>query len=154
MTLSLSACGFHLRGQTRMPFDTIFLDTVNPKSPFIAELKHELKSRKVKLADTDEQADVVLNIVSEISEKKILTLSGSGRVTEFHLIFRVSLRAYDQQQQIWIPAEELSQHRNFSYNDTLVLAKEAEEALLFQSMRAEMAQQILRRMSRAKPQPQ
>ena len=137
-----------------MTFDSIYLDASNPKSSFIAELRHELKSSNVKLADTREQADVVLDIVSETSEKKILTLSGSGRVTEFRLIYRISLRAYDQQQQVWIPAEELSQHRDFSYDDTLVLAKESEEALLFQSMRSEMVQQILRRLNRAKPQLQ
>ena len=134
-----------------MTFDSIFLVTNNSKSPFITELRHKLKSSKVKLADTKEQADIILDIVSEESEKKILTLSGSGRVTEFRLIYRISLRAYDQQQQVWIPAEDLSQHRDFSYDDTLVLAKESEETLLFESMRSEMIQQILRRLSRAKP---
>jgi len=152
--VSLSACGFHLRGQAGMPFDSIYLDVVNPKSSFVAELRNKLKFSKVKLADSMESADVVLNIVSENSEKKILTLSGSGRVTEYRLIYRISVRAYDQQQQAWIPATELSQHRDFSYDDTLVLAKESEEALLFKSMRSEMAQQILRRLNRAKPLPQ
>jgi len=33
-------------------------------------------------------------------------------------------------------------------------AKEAEEALLYQSMRSDMVRQIVRRLSRAKPQPQ
>jgi len=147
----MTACGFHLRGQAGMTFDSIYLLANNPKSPFVTELRHELKSSKVKLADTREQADIVLDIISEDSEKKILTLSGSGRVTEFRLIYRISLRAYDQQQQVWIPAEDLSQHRDFSYDDTLVLAKESEETLLFESMRSEMIQQILRRLSRAKP---
>jgi len=150
----MTACGFHLRAQAGMTFDSIFLVTNNSKSPFITELRHKLKSSKVKLADTKEQADIILDIVSEESEKKILTLSGSGRVTEFRLIYRISLRAYDQQQQVWIPAEDLSQHRDFSYDDKLVLAKESEETLLFESMRSEMIQQILRRLSRAKPQLQ
>ena len=44
--------------------------------------------------------------------------------------------------------------RDFTYNDTQVLAKEAEEALLYQNMRTDMVQQIVRRLSHAKPQPQ
>ena len=153
-TLLLGACGFHLRGQAGMPFNTLYLDTVNSKTPFISELRRSLEASKVKLAPTAEQADVVLKVVFENSNKQILTLSGSGRVTEFRLIYSVSLRAYDHKQQDWIPAEEMALRRDYSYDDTKVLAKEAEETLLYQSMRSEMVQQIMRRLSHAKPQPQ
>jgi LPS-assembly lipoprotein len=151
-TLLLSACGFHLRGQTEMPFNSLYLDTFNSKTPFVTELQRSLEARKVKLAPTAEQADVVLKIVFENSDKQILTLSGSGRVTEFRLIYVVSLRAYDHKQQDWIPAEEMALRRDYSYDDTKILAKEAEETLLYQSMRSEMVQQIVRQLSRAKPQ--
>jgi LPS-assembly lipoprotein len=153
-TLLLSACGFHLRGQAVMPFSALYLDTANYKTPFITELRRDLEASKVKLATTAEQADVILKIVFENSDKQILTLSGSGRVTEFRLIYSISLRAYDHKQQDWIPAEIMALRRDYSYDDTKVLAKEAEESLLYQSMRSEMAQQIVRRLSRAKPQPE
>ena len=152
--LLLTACGFHLRGQAGMPFDTLYLDAANPGTPFIADLRRNLEANKVKLVNTAEQADVVLNIVSEIPEKQILTLGGSGRVNEFQLRYRVSLRAYDLEGQDWIPAEEIMLRRDYIYDDTKILAKEAEETLLYQSMRSDMVQQIVRRLSRAKPQPQ
>ena len=153
-TLLLTACGFHLHGQAGMPFNTLYLDAASASTPFIADLRRNLEANKVKLVNTAEQADVVLNIVSEIPEKQILTLGGSGRVNEFQLHYRVSLRAYDLKQQDWIPAEEIVLRRDYSYDDTKILAKEAEEALLYQSMRSDMVQQIVRRLSRAKPQPQ
>ena len=87
-TLLLGACGFHLRGQTEMPFNSLYLDTFNSKTPFVTELRRSLEASKVKLATTAEQADVVLQVVFENSDKQILTLSGSGRVTEFRLIYR------------------------------------------------------------------
>jgi len=151
--LLLTACGFHLRGHAGMPFDTLYLDAANPRTAFIADLRHNLEANKVKLVDTAEQADVVLNIVSEIPEKQILSLGGSGRVNEFQLLYRVSLRAYDLKQHDWVPAEEIVLRRDYVYDDTKILAKEAEEALLYQSMRSDMVQQIVRRLSRAKPQP-
>ncbi len=154
LTLLLGACGFHLRGQAGMPFKSLYIDTTSPKTPLITELRRDLESNQVKLVATADQADVVLQIVSEISDKQILTLNTSGRVTEFRLNYRISLRAYDHKQQEWIPAEEMALRRDYSYDDTLVLAKESEENLLTQSMRSEMAQQILRRLSRARPQPQ
>ena len=152
--LLLSACGFHLRGQAGMPFDTLYLDAANPGTPFIADLRRNLEANKVKLVGTAEQADVVLNIVLEAPEKQILTLGGSGRVNEFQLLYRVSLRAYDLKQQEWIPAEEIVLRRDYLYDDTKILAKEAEEALLYQSMRSDMVRQIVRRLSRVRPQPQ
>lgn len=151
--LLLTACGFHMRGQSGMPFEKLYIETVNPGTPFIGELRRSLEANKVKLVNTAEQADVVLNIVSEISEKQILTLGGDGRVNEFRLSHRVSLRAYDLQQQDWIPAEEIALRRDYSYDDSRILAKEAEENLLNQSMRSDMVQQIVRRLSRARPQP-
>jgi LPS-assembly lipoprotein len=149
----LIGCSFHLRGQAGMPFDTIYLEAANPNTPFTKELRRDLEVNKVKLVDTAKQADVVLNIVSEIPDKQILTLDASGRVNEYELFYRVSLRAHDLKQQEWIPAEEFVIHRDFPYDDNNVLAMEAEETLLYQSMRSEMVQQVVRRLSRAKPQP-
>lgn len=155
LTVSLlTACGFHLRGQAGMPFETLYLDAASPGTPFIEELRRNLEANKVKLVKSAEQADVVLNIVSEIPGKQILTLGSDGRVNEFRLSYRVSLRAYDLKEQVWIPAEEIAQRRDYTYDDTRVLAKEAEETMLYQSMRSDMIQQIVRRLSRAKPRPQ
>ena len=128
----LSGCSFHLRGQAGMQFETLYLDAASPGTAFIKELRRSLEANKVKLLDSPGQADVVLNIVSEVPDKQILTLDASGRVNEFELYYRVSLRAYDRQ------------HNH-------VLAMEAEEALLYQSMRTDMVQQIVRRLSRIKP---
>ncbi|MDP2144907.1 MAG: LPS assembly lipoprotein LptE [Gallionella sp.] len=154
MSLLLASCGFHLRGQTGMPFATLYIDAAAPNTSLVAELRRSLELNNVKLVHTAEQADLVLNIVSEIPERQILSLAGSGRVNEYQLRYRVSLRAYDKQRQDWIPAEEMVQRRDYAYSDTAILAKEAEETLLYKSMRDDMVQQILRRLSRAKPQPQ
>ena len=152
--LLLTACGFHLRGQAGMPFKTLYLDAPNSNTPFVNDLRRNLEANKVKLVGSAEQADVILNIVSELPDKQILTLGGSGRVNEFELRYRVSLRAYDLKGMDWIPAEEMMLRRDYTYDDTKILAKEQEEMLLYQSMISDMVQQVVRRLSRAKPIPQ
>jgi LPS-assembly lipoprotein len=152
--MMLVACSFHLRGQAGMPFDTLYLDAANPNTPLIKELRRNLEVNKINLVSTADRADVVLNIVSEIPDKQILTLDNSGRVNEFELFYRVSLHAYDLKKREWIPAEEFVLRRDFPYDDNNVLAMEAEEDLLNQSMRTEMVQQIVRRLGRSKPQSQ
>lgn len=149
----LDACGFHLRGDALMPFKTLYIEAVNPGSPLVGELRRNLEANHVTLVNTAEKADMVLNIALDLPEKQILTLGSSGRVSEFQLRYRVSLRGYDSQQREWLPADDLLLSRDYSYDDTQLLAKEAEETLLYQSMRSDMVQQILRRLSRAKPKP-
>lgn len=152
--LVLAGCGFHLRGQAAMPFNTLYINASNPGTLFIGDLRRNLEANNVTLVEAAEQADVILDIVYEVADKQVLSLGGDGRVNEFRLNYRVSLRAYDQKQRDWLAAEELAQRRDYSFDDTQILAKEAEEKLLQDSIRSEMAQQVVRRLSRAKPQPQ
>jgi LPS-assembly lipoprotein len=104
------------------------------------------------LVDEFDEADVVLDVVFETADKQVLSLGVDGRVNEFRLNYRVSLRAYDLKQQDWLPAEEFTQRRDFSYDDTQIFAKEAEEVLLQKNMRTDMVQQIIRRLGNARPQ--
>lgn len=150
----LAGCSFHLRGQAAMPFQTLYLKATNPGTPFIKELSRNLEANNVKLVDTAAKADVVLDIVAEIPDKQILSLSGSGRVNEFQLFYRVSLRAYDREQHDVIPAEEIMMHNDFPYDDSNVLAMESEETLLYQNLRSDMVQRIVRRLSRIDLKPQ
>ena len=151
-TLLLGACGFHLRGQQSIPFDSIYLQASDSGTPLIRELRRNLEARHVRLVNTIDEAELVLDIVAEVPDKQVLTVGADGRVNEFRLLYRVSLRAYKQEKD-WIPAEEIALRRDFSYDDSIVLAKEAEENLLYQNMRSDMVQQIMSRLSRAKVQP-
>ncbi|OGT12974.1 MAG: hypothetical protein A2342_04310 [Gallionellales bacterium RIFOXYB12_FULL_54_9] len=153
LSVLLTSCGFHLRGEAKMPFNSIFIETVTPNSLLVGELRRLMMANHIQLVSKADQADMVLSISHELPEKQILTLGGSGRVSEFQLRYRVSLRAYDQQQREWLAADDLQLSRDFSYDDTQILAKEAEEAQLYQYMRSDMAQQIMRRLSHAKPKP-
>ena len=156
VTLLLGACGFHLRGQGAfaLPFQTLYVKSASDYAPFINELKQAIQVNGVQIVDTPEEAQLTLHIVSEATDRQILSLSGGGRVREYRLQYRVSLRAYDSKQQDWLAAEEITLRRDFSYDDTQVLAKEQEENLLYQDMRGDAVQQVLRRLNHVKPPPQ
>lgn len=152
--ISLSSCGFHLRGhnvnEKSFPFDSLYLKSAAP-SPFIADLQNNLELYKIRIATTAAEADLTLDIVSEASDKQILALSGAGQVLEYQLRYRVSLRAYDKQLIEWLPADEIALQRSLTYDPAQILAKEQEESLLYRDMRSDAVQQVLRRLSRAKP---
>lgn len=153
LALSLSSCGFHLRGhdlkEAGFPFGSIYLKS-NAPTPFVADLQNSLELYKIRIAGSSAEADLTLDIVSETTDKQILAISGAGQVREFQLNYRVSLRGYDKQMNAWLPADDISLQRSLTYDDAQILAKEQEEALLYRDMRSDAVQQVMRRLSRAK----
>lgn len=156
LTVLLEACGFHLRGHQgggTLPFQSLFVQAPDSNAPFIVDLKRAIPLYGVKLVETPESAQLILHIVSENTSRQILSMSTAGRVNEFQLNYRVSLRAYDNKLLEWIPADEIVLQRYLSYDPTQILAKEMEETLLYQDMRKDAVQQVLRRLSLVKPPP-
>lgn len=153
--LTLTACGFHLRGNNlkdvQFAFKSLYLKAPG-ETQFVSDLRRMLKANKIEMTPTADKADLVLEVVSEQTLKQILSLSGAGRVQEYQLFYRVSLRAYDNQQNDWLPADEISLSRILPYDDAQVLAKEQEEATLYKDMRSDAVAQTVRRLNRAKPQ--
>ncbi|HEY6093916.1 MAG TPA: LPS assembly lipoprotein LptE [Gallionellaceae bacterium] len=156
VTLLLSACGFHLRGHDlqgkEYPFQSLYLKTPS-ETPFTTELRMQLELNKIVLASSPAQADLTLEVVAENTNKQIMALSGAGQIREYQLRYTVSLRAYDRQQNDWLNADEIVLQRSMTYDDSQILAKEQEEAMIMRDMRADAAQQVLRRLARAKPHP-
>jgi LPS-assembly lipoprotein len=155
LLLTLAACGFHLRGSdlsdVRFGFKSIYLKTQG-ETPFVADLRRALARNRMEPVASAAEAELVLEVISEQTTKQILSLSGSGRVREYQLDYRVTLRAYDAQQVEWLPADDVQLSRVLTYDDAEILAKEQEEAQLYKDMRADAVGQTLRRLMRAKPQ--
>jgi len=148
--LLLASCGFQLRGTATLPFNTLFVQAA-PTSQFAQQLKRAVRSGSgTRIADTPDQAEVILQITSELQEKQILSLSGGGRVSEYQLRYRVSFRLTDAKNREHIPASEIVLRRDYSFSDDQALSKESEEALLYRDMRSDAVQQLVRRLQAAK----
>ena len=150
----LAGCGFHLRGQAQLPFETLHIPGA---SPLVVELKRNLAAAsKTRLVDSPAQAQAVLGFTEETRDKVILSFNAAGRVQEYQLRYRVGFRVSDPKSgQVYLPTKEILLTRDVTYSDAQVLAKETEETLLYRDMQSDMVQQILRRMVAAQSvQPQ
>lgn len=148
--LALSACGFHLRGQADLSFQTLYIQKSGAPS-IAADLKRSLSTNGVKVVNNPEQADMHLDLMNENTEKRILSLSGGGKVREYELLYRVTFRTRIASSEPWGAPQTVEQRRDYSYDDTLLLAKEGEEARLNNDMRADATREIMRRLSALKP---
>lgn len=152
LAVSLAACGFQLRGRANLPFETLFVEGGSPT--FLADLKRAISiGSATRLLPSPAGAQAILQISGESREKRILSLSGAGRVREYLLVYRVEFRLHDGRRQDLLPRQTLELRRDMTYDDTLVLAKESEEVLLYQDMQNDAISQILRRMNAAKLPP-
>lgn len=147
-TMLLSGCGFQLRGQASLPFTNAYVSAAD-KSILAPALRHELASQG-KLAGTVKEAQVHIRVVDELFAKDILSLSGGGKVREYRLNYKVVLHVADDMGRELIAPIELQQLREYSYDDRLILAKEAEEASLRRAMEQEVLSQVMRRLAYVK----
>jgi LPS-assembly lipoprotein len=149
LTFALAACGFHLRGEQKLPFGTLY---VPPGSPLSTELKRNLAAQAAgtQLVTDPKEAEAVLGFTSEAREKVILSFDTAGRVREYQLRYTVGFRLTDAKGQVYVPTSEIRLTRDISYSDAQVLAKESEEAQLYRDMQSDMVQQLLRRIAAAK----
>lgn len=145
--MTLPSCGFKLRGQVAIPFQSIFVEAPG-YSVFVNDLERAIRSGSAtRVVSNRDDAEAVLRILGEVQEKQILSLSSGGKVREFELRYRIAYRLTDKAAVDLGPPGEITLRRDMTYDDTQVLAKESEEALLFRDMKADAVQQMLRRLS-------
>ena len=147
---SLGGCGFALRKAPDFAFSTLYTSLAET-SPLGLELRRSLEATgKVKVITDQRQlaeAQVVLEALLDQREKVVLSLNATGQVREFQLRLRFRFRLRTLEGKELIPASEIALQRDISFNESAVLAKEAEEALLYRDMQSDVVQQILRRLA-------
>jgi len=148
--LTLSGCGFALRKAPNFAFSTLF-SSLGEGSPLGVELRRSLQStRKVEVISDPRrinEAQVILDVLGDQREKVVLSTNASGQVREFQLRLRFRFRLRTLAGKELIPDTEILQQRDISFNESAVLAKEAEEALLYRDMQNDVVQQIMRRLA-------
>ncbi len=154
LTITLTACGFHLRGQGdqfTLPFKSIYLGF--PESSLLGiELKRNIRTDHTILVVNDAAAaQARLELLSETRNKEILSLNSLGRVREYSLIYTLRFRVLDDKNNELLAPTEITLKRSLTFNESQVLAKEGEEAMLYRDMQTDLVQQILRRLAALKP---
>lgn len=151
-SLLLAGCGFQLRGAAELPFESIYVPGTGGIA--LAIRRNITSGTRTAVVDDPRQAQAVLDFTLEQRQKDILSLTAAGRVREFRLLYRVAFRVHDGKGGEYLPPSTVQLSRDITFNDAEILAKEAEEQLLYRDMQSDMVQQIMRRLAAAqKPRP-
>jgi len=148
--LSLTACGFQLRGPKPLAFKTINL-SLSPYSELAVALKRQIRtSGTTEVVDRIEDAEVRLLVLQNDREKVILSLAPNGTVREYQLRQHFQFRLHDKAGHELMSIAKIELTRDMTFSDSLVLAKDQEETQLYQDMQADLVQQIMRRLAAVK----
>ena len=147
----LAGCGFKLRSSQHFAFQTL---AITPESggAVATELIRYFGDAVVPLAPAQGGVppQVIVDILQELREKVVVGVNASGQVREFQLRLSVTFRMRTPQGRELITATQIQQQRDISFNESAVLAKEAEEGLLYRDMQSDIVQQLLRRLAAIK----
>jgi LPS-assembly lipoprotein len=149
LTIMLTACGFQIRGKADLAFKK--LNIQGNTTSITRELRQALETNGVELVATAEKADLLLEVINEAYEKRILSLSGTGVVREFELNYQINFRTRNPANPIWGSVQTVQARRDFSYNDSALLGKVDEENMLIADMRKDTVRELLRRLTAIKP---
>ena len=157
LVLTLSACGFHLRGSNgsfMLPFATMNIGLPDT-SPLAIDLKRYIRAvGSTEIVDTREAADATREVLADPEKtrtKSILSLNSNGRVREYQLGYSIQFRVVDKAGNVLLGLTTIALNRPIAFNESQVLAKETEEAQLYRDMRNDLVQQIMRRLAAIKP---
>jgi LPS-assembly lipoprotein len=151
LAVTLGACGFQLRGAYTLPFSTLSI-SLPDSTELYAQIRRNVEAGSAtRVVATAGQAEANLIVLGDTPQKNILSLSAAGRVREFELVRTFSFRLTDKAGIDLIPTSRIVMRRELTFNDEQVLAKEAEEVLLWRDMQNDLVMQLMRRLAAVKP---
>ena len=146
LTAALAGCGFALRGEAHLPYKTIYLGFTG-NNELGANLRRNIRyTSSTEVVERPQDAEAQFQMLAEDRQKIILSLDGQGRVRDYELIYHVVFRVHDGKGYEFLPPTEINLRREISFNDSALMAKEAEERLIYREMQADLVQQIMRRL--------
>ena len=145
--LLTSACGFKLRGSVSLPYKSIVI-TGNPSPLLRSDLEMMiLTGSDSRVVNNSKDADLILEIISEVNSREILAYSSTGQISAYRLNSRVEFRATDQNGVDVVPESEIYVTRDMDFSVSTVLATDVQMVQFTNEMRSNLALQILRRVS-------
>ena len=148
---ALSACGFRLAGSDPLPavMARPFLSLKDPYTDFSREFEHQLKSSGASLQPTRDGATATVEVTKDLVEQRTLAVSAKNIPTEYELTYTVTFSVRSAAKELLAP-QTISLSKDFSFDETLQLAKEHEADILRQQMARDLVSIAMRRLTSLK----
>ena len=148
--LVVSGCGWRIRGfDLALPFKTI---AISGETGVANEIRQMVFGQPgIKIVQNQVEAEVVLLIMSQTTDRTVVAFSGDGRPRELQLRMRTTYRVTDGFAVELSSPQEISLTRDVTVTESEALAQTSAEAFMQEDMLRDTAQQLIRRLRAIKP---
>ena len=150
IAITLSSCGFKLKGSYEIPYQTIYLQAAGESRVGRIIKKKIQRKSNIEFVQTLSAAEATINILEEVSTREVAVLSNEGSVDEYELIYTVRYRIGPAQNSSSMQEGQIVLRRKITHSDLDIAAKSNEEDTLINDMASEAATGILVRLSKTK----
>jgi LPS-assembly lipoprotein len=149
VTFLLTACGWRLQGSAKLSdkMASTYIETEDRYTDFNRALRDALRASGARLAGRPEDATAVVTIIDDESGQHVLSVSARNTPEEFEVFYTVKYSVSSDDGVELIPPQKIELTRDYSYDETAVLAKQREGAILREALARDLAAQVLRRLS-------
>jgi LPS-assembly lipoprotein len=143
----LAGCGFHLQGRVTLPrsLANVQIEATDQQSDFYSSLRTALSAAGSKL-DGPAADSATIHILTDSSSERVITVSARNTPTAYALDYKVKL-AVEYQGRELLPAEEHALTREYSFDETELLAKQRESEMLRQALADDLVALVMRRLA-------
>jgi len=146
--LTLVSCGFHLQGRTPLPdaFAYTYIDTKDEQTDFVQDLRKALLASGAKVIRTQGSSGATIDVHDDALTERVLSVSARNIPTEYELTYKVRFSVTSGGKSL-IENEEISATRDFSFDETQLLAKEREQEILREALARDLVALVMRRLA-------
>jgi len=147
LALSAAGCGFRLQGAVTLPAsaDSVYVAAPDALSAFAVELDRTLERAGARRAASPGEAEAVIRVRVDRSGRRVLSVSARNTPQEFEIFYRVEYAIERGGREVVAP-QRLELTRNFSFDESQLLAKDREEEVLRDAMARDLAGLVVRRL--------
>ena len=122
-----------------------YVITADQVTPFAVELRRAIERSGGQLTSTAAEADTVVRIQRDRSGRRVLSVSARNTPQEYEIFYLVEY-SVDRGGKEVLELQPLEMIRNLSFDETQLLAKDREEAIIREAMARDLAVLVTRRL--------
>tara|TARA_B100000945_G_C20061741_1_gene448368 strand:- start:120 stop:617 length:498 start_codon:yes stop_codon:yes gene_type:complete len=145
ISLLISGCGFQLRGNIDLPSELKQIAVVSENySDLVNNLNQSLSNSDIQVVNKSDKNLYRVKIISEVFNRRQLSINISGRVNEYELIYNVTYQISSPDKKS--KQETLSLYRDYSFDENNIMGNTDREAQIRREMVSNAASLIFTKL--------
>lgn len=145
LIVSISACGYQLRGKIDLPEGLKSIYLQGGSRQLKKKIKQTLRSSGGQLVDVVGEAGLIVNVEKEKMDRRVMSLSSTGRANEYELIYKLDFTLLDKEGKPLSELQRIEINKHYFNNQDEVLGKNNEEEVIRDEMYRKAVQSIVNR---------